>query len=69
MRRDGAALFEPVGTVLVGATLWAVLISSFLEAAGGGLIALMVAFALSSIPGVVIGYVVLKALRRSGHAG
>ncbi len=69
MRRDEAALFEPVGTVLLGATLGAVLISPFLGAAGGGLIALMAAFAISSVPGAVIGYVVLKALRRSGPAG
>lgn len=69
LRRDGAAFFEPVGTVLVGATLGAVLISPFLGAAGGGLIALMVAFALSSIPGAVIGYGVLKVLRRSGQTG
>jgi energy coupling factor transporter S component ThiW len=69
LRRDEAALFEPVGTVLVGATLGAVLISPFLGAAGGGLIALMIAFALSSIPGAVIGYGVLKVLRRSGQMG
>lgn len=67
LRRDEAALFEPVGTVLVGATLGAVLISPFLGASGGGLIALMIAFALSSVPGAVIGYGVLKALRRSGQ--
>jgi energy coupling factor transporter S component ThiW len=69
LRRDKAALFEPVGTVLFGATLGAVLISPYLGAAGGGLIALMAAFALSSIPGAVIGYVVLRAPRRSGQAG
>jgi energy coupling factor transporter S component ThiW len=69
LRRDEAALFEPVGTVLLGATLGAVLISPLLGAAGGGLIALMAAFALSSIPGAVIGYVILKALRRSGQVG
>ena len=69
VRRDEAALFEPVGTVLLGATLGAALISPFLGAAGGGLISLMAAFALSSIPGAIIGYVVLKALRRSGPAG
>ena len=69
LRRDEAALLEPVGTVLLGATLGAVLISPFLGAAGGGLVALMAAFALSSVPGAVIGYVLLKALRRSGRAG
>ncbi|QIN81607.1 energy coupling factor transporter S component ThiW [Rubrobacter tropicus] len=67
-RRDEAALFEPVGTVFVGATVGAVLISPFLGAAGG-LVVLMVSFALSSIPGAAIGYGVLKVLRRSGQAG
>jgi hypothetical protein len=66
---DEAALFEPVGTVFVGATLGAVLISPLLGAAGGGLIALIIAFALSSIPGAAIGYGVLKVLRRSGQIG
>ncbi|MGF1470828.1 MAG: energy coupling factor transporter S component ThiW [Rubrobacteraceae bacterium] len=64
LRRDEAALFEPLGTVLIGATLGALLISPFIGAAAGGLVALMVAFALSSIPGAIIGYLVLKALRR-----
>lgn len=66
LRRDEAALFEPFGTVLIGATLGALLISPFLGEAAGGLFALMIAFALSSIPGAIIGYVVLKALRKTG---
>jgi energy coupling factor transporter S component ThiW len=69
LRRDEAALFEPLGTVFVGATLGALLISPFIGEAAGGLIALMVAFALSSIPGAIIGYLVLKALRRTGYLG
>ncbi len=69
LRRDEAALFEPLGTVFVGATLGAFLISPFLGEAAGGLIALMVAFAISSIPGAIIGYLVLKALRRTGRIG
>lgn len=69
LRRDAAALFEPLGTVFIGATLGALLISPLLEGAGGGLFALMVAFALSSIPGAVLGYIVLKALRRTGYLG
>lgn len=69
LRRDEAALFEPLGTVLIGATLSAVLISPFLGGAGGGLIALMIAFAASSIPGAIIGYLILKVLRRSGYFG
>lgn len=67
--RDEAALFEPVGTVFVGATLGALLISPLLGEAAGGLLALMVAFALSSIPGAIIGYLVLKALRRTNYLG
>ena len=69
LRRDEAALFEPLGTVFVGAVLGAFLISPFLGEAGGGLIALMIAFAASSVPGAVIGYLVLKALRRAGRLG
>ena len=55
--------------MFVGATLGAVLISPFLGEAAGGLLALMVAFALSSIPGAIIGYLVLKALRSTGYLG
>ncbi len=66
LRRDEAALFEPLGTVLVGATLGALLISPFIGEAAGGLFALMAAFAISSVPGAVIGYAVLKALRKTG---
>ncbi len=66
-RRDEAALFEPVGTVLVGAPLGAILISPFLDlGAAGGTVALMISFALSSIPGAILGYVLLKALRKAG---
>jgi energy coupling factor transporter S component ThiW len=65
-RRDEAALFEPVGTVLVGAPLGAILISPFLDlGAAGGTVALMISFALSSIPGAILGYVLLKALRKA----
>lgn len=66
LKRDEAALFEPLGTVLVGATLGALLISPFIGEATGGLVALAVSFALSSIPGAIVGYLLLKALRRAG---
>ena len=65
-RRDEAALFEPVGTVLIGAPLGALLISPFLEGATAGVLALAILFALSSIPGAIAGYLLLKALRRAG---
>lgn len=67
LKRDEAALFEPVGTVLIGAPLGALLISPFLDlGAAGGTLALMLSFALSSIPGAIAGYILLKALRRTG---
>jgi energy coupling factor transporter S component ThiW len=69
MKRDEAALFEPVGTIFVGATLGALLISPFVGEATGGLFALAVSFALSSIPGAIVGYLVLRALRRAGVLG
>lgn len=56
LRRDEAALFEPLGTVFIGATLGALLISPLLGEATGGLLALMVAFALSSVLGAITGY-------------
>lgn len=62
LRRDEAALFEPVGTVLIGAPLGALLISPFLGESAGGAFALMTLFAASCIPGAVIGYLLLKAL-------
>jgi len=67
LQRDRAALFEPLGTVLVGAPLGAVLISPLLEGAGG-LLALAILFAVSSVPGAAAGYLLLKALRRVGAA-
>lgn len=69
IKRDEAAFFEPVGTVFVGATLGALLISPFIGEAAGGFVALAVSFALSSITGAVAGYLVLKALRRAGVLG
>lgn len=65
LRRDEAALFEPVGTVLVGAPLGALLISPLIGESAGGLVALMIAFAASCIPGAIIGYLLLKALRKT----
>ena len=67
LKRDEAALSEPLGTVLIGAPLGALLISPFLDlGAAGGVGVLMASFALSSIPGAILGYLLLKALRRAG---
>jgi len=67
LRRDEAAFFEPVGTVLLGATLGAVLISPVVGPAAGGLVFLMASFALSSVPGAVIGYAALRTLRKAAR--
>lgn len=67
LRRDEAAFFEPLGTVLIGATLSAFLISPFLDGgASVGFLAFAIPFALSSVPGAILGYIALKILRRSG---
>lgn len=63
-RRDGAALMEPVGTGFIGVPVTVFLL--------GPIMGKQFAFALffplfmvSSIPGTVLGYVLLKALRRT----
>jgi len=66
-KTDLAALAEPIGTVAVGATLSALLLA---PALGQSItpIFFWAAFAASSVPGAVLGYAVLKALRRLGLA-
>jgi energy coupling factor transporter S component ThiW len=62
-KTDLAALSEPLGTVVIGATLSALILAPF---QGHNLTAwfFWTAFAASSIPGAILGYIVLKALRR-----
>lgn len=64
-RTDYAALLEPLGTVVIGASLSAIVVSPFM---GGSatLLFFWTAFAASCIPGSVLGLIVLKALRRAG---
>lgn len=64
IRRDWAAIMEPVGTVLIGVPLTVFLIGPII----GKELALaffLTAFAASSIPGSVIGYLLLKTLKRA----
>jgi energy coupling factor transporter S component ThiW len=62
-KTDLAALSEPIGTVVIGATLSALILAPI---QGHSLTTwfFWTAFAASSIPGAVLGYIVLKALRR-----
>ena len=65
LKNDVAALSEPIGTVAVGATLSAILFAP-MQGHSLTMYFFWVAFAVSSIPGAFLGYLVLKALRRLG---
>ena len=64
VRRDWAAMTEPVGTGLIGVPLTVFLLGPILGKQFAFAL-LFPAFMLSSIPGSIIGYVLLKALRRT----
>lgn len=64
-KTDLAALAEPLGTVFIGATISALVVAPYLGKAFT-IAFWWVAFAASSIPGSILGYIVLKALRMSG---
>ena len=65
LKRDYAALTEPLGTVVVGATISALLFAPW-QGHPFSLSFFWVAFAASSIPGSILGFGILKALRRTG---
>ena len=81
-RNDGAALFEWVGSVVIGGAAGWLIVGSIAQptkvlgfmAAGtpkpflgvNGMLGLMIAFAVSVIPGDILGFIVLKALRAAG---
>lgn len=71
LKRDAAAFAEPFGTVLLGASLSALVFAPLagLSGAAGGFLVLAGSFALSAIPGAVIGYLLLRALRRGRVLG
>jgi energy coupling factor transporter S component ThiW len=56
-----AALAEPIGTVFIGGTIAQLIV----PIAGNGLLVYWYLFAASCIPGCIIGYVVLLALKRA----
>jgi len=69
-KKDYAALFEPIGTVLIGAAASAYIFGPFAAQAGlrgrpGTFDAFIILFAPSSIPGSILGFTVLKVLRRT----
>ena len=66
-KTDLAALAEPLGTVVVGATISALVVAPYL---GKSFTVAFwwIAFAASSIPGSIIGFIALTAIRRLGFA-
>lgn len=66
LRKDLAGLFEPVGTGLFGAALSAYLVAP-LVGKEGTLLFFQTAFLASSIPGSILGLLLVKALRRISH--
>jgi energy coupling factor transporter S component ThiW len=67
-RREWVGLLEPIGTGPVGAGLGALLVAPVLMGTAAPLVPLLSAFLASSIPGAIVGYIVLKALIRVGGA-
>jgi len=65
LKNDYAALTEPLGTVVVGATISALIFAPW-QGHPFSLAFFWTAFAASSIPGSILGFGVLKALRRTG---
>jgi len=68
LRTDAAALCEPIGTGPIGATLAALIVAPLI---GKHLTlwTLQVLFLSSSIPGAILGYAVIRALRRVPAVG
>jgi len=64
-KTDFAALTEPLGTFFIGATINTLIVAPYLGKAFT-VVFWWVAFAASSVPGSILGYVILKALSMSG---
>ena len=60
---DLAALVEPIGTVFIAGTIGAAVQGIFTFE---GVLSFWILFALSSIPGCILGYLTLKILRKTG---
>ena len=66
VKKDSSALFEPLGTVFLGGTASGLLIAPFFSQGSAPTVWFFwIAFAASCIPGALLGYGVLKIVRRS----
>lgn len=63
LRRDTAALLEPIGTGLIGGTIAGVIFAPMIGSSKTAWFFIQ-AFLWSSIPGAIFGYVVVRILRR-----
>ena len=63
LRNDVAALCEPIGTGPIGATLAALIVQPYVHSQHT-LWWFQIAFLSSSVPGAVLGYIVVRTLRR-----
>jgi energy coupling factor transporter S component ThiW len=63
LRRDTAALFEPIGTGLIGGTIAGLIFAPLIGSSKTAWFFIQ-AFLASSVPGAILGYVVIRALRR-----
>lgn len=63
VRKDYAAFTEPLGTALIGGTLSALIFAPSIGV-GGSVWFFIYLFALSSVPGAIIGYFLVKLLRK-----
>jgi energy coupling factor transporter S component ThiW len=68
-RRPWVGLLEPLGTGPVGATVGALLVAPALMGKAIPLGTLLPAFLASSVPGAILGVLVLRALARAGIVG
>jgi energy coupling factor transporter S component ThiW len=64
-KTDYAALSEPLGTVVIGATISALIFAPLVGAAPD-IAFFWIAFAASCIPGSILGFIILKILRKTG---
>jgi energy coupling factor transporter S component ThiW len=67
-RRPWVGFLEPLGTGLVGATVGALLVAPSLMGRAIPLATLIQLFLISSVPGAVLGVLVLRTLVRAGVA-
>lgn len=63
LRRDTAALFEPIGTGLIGGTIAGLIFAPLIGSSKTTWFFIQ-AFLASSIPGAILGYAVIRVLRR-----